>query len=404
MAEKKSEFERRREAFEKSFGAKNWNEAIKLGEALRQDFPEQFQDNTRLINRLSSAYYNRGKEHEGREEFNDAITDYTSAIEIRPNFFESFRNRGVAYYRIGEYDKAIADETKAIDLKPDDATAHYDRGTVYLANQDYSKAIADFDKAIKQNPNFLEAYANRGNAYAEKGEHDNAIADYDKAIALKPDDTQNYYNRAIAIGRREAKKTEEQLKQSYEERLASITEPKEIEERFRKRKKQALDRLRSLRSSSDRLSCIIIFTLPLIWALLAYFLFFYCTSDCKAFVDTTSFWSLPRAFASLTLATLFLHLPIFLRIAHLNRNARIERHVLEDYERKIVILNLSKPGESIATILKHIDKRGTPEVLNRLYHPKYAYPHRNNAKDEGDDEKLLERLVTLLNKTTERKE
>jgi len=118
---------------------------------------------------------------------------------------------------------------------------------------------------------------------------------------------------------------------------------------------------------------------------LAFLLFSYCTNSC----DTTSFWALPRAFASLTLATLFLHLPIFLRLAHLNRNARIERHVLEDYERKIVILNLSKPGESVATILKHIDKRGTPEVLNRLYHPKYAYPQKTY---EG----LLKRLATLI--------
>ena len=36
MAEKKSEFERRREAFEKSFEADNCYEAIKLGDALRQ--------------------------------------------------------------------------------------------------------------------------------------------------------------------------------------------------------------------------------------------------------------------------------------------------------------------------------------------------------------------------------
>ena len=42
MAEKKSEFERRREVFEKAYEADNWNEAIKLGEALRQDIPEKF--------------------------------------------------------------------------------------------------------------------------------------------------------------------------------------------------------------------------------------------------------------------------------------------------------------------------------------------------------------------------
>ena len=282
MAEK-NEFERRREAFDRSWAAKGWNETIKLGDALRRDFRDKFQDDRRLIIRLSSAYYHRGGDYKGR------------------------------------------------------------------------------------------------------GEFDAAIADFDKAIELKPDFTKAHSQRADVIGLKAAKRTEEQLLQSYNEQISSVTEPKEIEERFSKRKKQAFDRLKSLRSSSDRLSCIIIFTLPLTWALLAFLLFSYCTYSC----DTTSFWALPRAFASLTLATLFLHLPIFLRLAHLNRNARIERHVLEDYERKIVILNLSKPGESVATILKHIDKRGTPEVLNRLYHPKYAYPQKTY---EG----LLKRLATLI--------
>ena len=125
---------------------------------------------------------------------------------------------------------------------------------------------------------------------------------------------------------------------------------------------------------------------------MAYFLFFYCASDCKAFVDTTSFWSLPGAFASLTLATLFLHLPIFLRLAHLNRNARIERHVLEDYERKSVMMLLANlKGGNVSAVLRHYKDKGTPEVLNRLYHPKYAYPQKTY---EG----LLKRLVTLITK------
>jgi len=123
--------------------------------------------------------------------------------------------------------------------------------------------------------------------------------------------------------------------------LASVTEPQEIEKRFSERKEQAFDRLKSLRGSSDRLSFIIIFTLPLTWAILAYFIFIRCGEGCKAFVNTTSFWSLPGVLASLTLATLFLHLPIFLRLAHLNRNARIECHVLEDYERKSVMMLLA---------------------------------------------------------------
>ena len=85
MAEKKSEFERRREAFEKSWAAKGWNEAIKLGDALRQDFPEKFQDIPRLITRLSSAYYNRGMAYYRNGNYENAKADFDKAIEIKPN-------------------------------------------------------------------------------------------------------------------------------------------------------------------------------------------------------------------------------------------------------------------------------------------------------------------------------
>ena len=164
MAEKKSEFERRREAFEKSWAAKGWNETIKLGDALRQDFPEKFQDIPRLITRLSSAYYNRGKEHENRGKFDDAIAEYTRAIEIKDDFFEAYRNRGMAYYRNGNYENAKADFDKAIEIKPNDAVAYENRANVYLKMEDYNNAIDDFDKAIEIGPHDPLIYHDRAEA------------------------------------------------------------------------------------------------------------------------------------------------------------------------------------------------------------------------------------------------
>ena len=152
MAEKKSEFKRRREAFDKSYEADNWSEAIQLGDALRQDFPEQFEDNTRLINRLASAYYNRALAKDDKADVDEIIVDLAMAIEVRKNFFEAYLNRGMAYYRNGDYENAKADFDKAIELNPDEAVAYYFRGSIYLKMEDYNNAIDDFDKAIEIDP------------------------------------------------------------------------------------------------------------------------------------------------------------------------------------------------------------------------------------------------------------
>jgi len=51
-----------------------------------------------------------------------------------------------------------------------------------------------------------------------------------------------------------------------------------------------------------------------------------------------------------------------------------------------------------AEIIQHFDKRGTPEVLNRLYHPKYATPR------PADDDSLLKQVAAAPKSLTERSE
>jgi tetratricopeptide (TPR) repeat protein len=68
-----------------------------------------------------------------------------------------YYNRGVAYAGKGLYDQAIADYTKAIELKPDDAEAHYNRGLEYEKLGQRDEAIADYRQAISLEPGMKEA-------------------------------------------------------------------------------------------------------------------------------------------------------------------------------------------------------------------------------------------------------
>lgn len=65
---------------------------------------------------LSQVYLLSGEVHRSRGEYDLAIEDYDTVIEMNPDNVDAYYNRGAAYYHKGDYDRAIKDYTKAITL------------------------------------------------------------------------------------------------------------------------------------------------------------------------------------------------------------------------------------------------------------------------------------------------
>ena len=101
----------------------------------------------------------------------------------------------IQYKNLQNYAEAITDYTKAIQLNPNDADAYYNRGNIHCVLKEYSKAIADFTKAIKKNKNFAVAYNNRGCIYSRLNKFSKAISDATKAIIINPISAFYYSNR-----------------------------------------------------------------------------------------------------------------------------------------------------------------------------------------------------------------
>ncbi|HKS17500.1 MAG TPA: tetratricopeptide repeat protein, partial [Planctomycetota bacterium] len=79
---------------------------------------------------------------------------------------------------------AIADFTKAIELQPGMAAAYLNRGAAKLAKGLPDDAIADYTKAIESDKMYVRAYVNRGNVKEAQGRLDEAIADWEKALEV----------------------------------------------------------------------------------------------------------------------------------------------------------------------------------------------------------------------------
>src|SRR5438105_6399 len=62
--------------------------------------------------------FNKGAAFRDKGDNDAAITAYTEAIRLNPNFAEAFYGRGLAYGDKGDLEEKISDCTEAIRLKP----------------------------------------------------------------------------------------------------------------------------------------------------------------------------------------------------------------------------------------------------------------------------------------------
>jgi tetratricopeptide (TPR) repeat protein len=62
-----------------------------------------------------AVYYDLGK-------YEQAIQDFSKAIEVAPGLETLYFNRGSVYYHLGKYTQVIQDSSKAIELTPPSVT------------------------------------------------------------------------------------------------------------------------------------------------------------------------------------------------------------------------------------------------------------------------------------------
>lgn len=198
--------------------------------------------------RHAGAYQNRAVFHEKKDEREQAIADYTRAIEIKPEA-ELFEYRGMQYILTGKSTLALADYTRAIELGRKSTSVFSNRGYIYVNTyKDNARAIADFTKAIEIDPKYVTALHNRAVAYAELGQHDNSIADYTKAIAL---DSKNAMYHALR-GRSYEKLGKKDLAESdYRQALKLDANSKEAAEGLKRLAASSETKSDEIRSDSD---------------------------------------------------------------------------------------------------------------------------------------------------------
>lgn len=138
----------------------------------------------------------RAKFYLKNNEYNEALKDITTTLEIDSTNSEYYVTLSDVYLALGKLRKTIESLEKAIDLDNDNTEAILKLAEMSIVIRDYKKALSYIDKALHINDMEPKGYFLRGLVMLENGDTLRGIKNFQKAI----DVDQQYFDAYVQLG------------------------------------------------------------------------------------------------------------------------------------------------------------------------------------------------------------
>ena len=148
-----------------------------------------------LYPQFTHAYAQRGDAYIENSQLAEGIQDCTHALALDPGLTDAYVNRGVAHCENGEIDSGISDFYGALELDAATVGAYLGLGIAFGENGNYLRSIQNLQIALEMEPS-PETYSALGNAYGHMGDLERAVESYTHALTLVADDEFCHYDRA----------------------------------------------------------------------------------------------------------------------------------------------------------------------------------------------------------------
>ena len=155
--------------------AKQWNRAEHFSEPSNPS-------NSLLLSNIATIQRRQGR-------LDEAIRNYSMAIDLTPNAVTLLLNRAAVYTLVDSIALAQADYERIMTIDPADVESRYNHGMIALNFGDPKTAERDFDDILRINPN--SGLAKQGQGYLQKhaGNFDKAVECFSEVIKVKPSST-----------------------------------------------------------------------------------------------------------------------------------------------------------------------------------------------------------------------
>lgn len=138
-----------------------------------------------------------------------ALSLYTELIE-RYEVSELYNQRGIVNLELGDYESALSDLTTAIELQSSDPDCFINRANVYLRMNKFTQALGDYEIACSMSPKNALALNGRGYTKFKLGDKLGAFDDLWAAVSADNGYLSPLYNLALvckAMGQYEEART-----------------------------------------------------------------------------------------------------------------------------------------------------------------------------------------------------
>jgi tetratricopeptide (TPR) repeat protein len=139
-------------------------------------------------------WYIKGLIDSRLKNYNSAISAFSKAIKLNPDFVFALLGRANAQLEMMDFINSI---DEGINLTVDGKTKQI--STRQEKVYDYTNVINDYNQAISINPDLAIAYYNRANVKVKAKDFKGALFDYQRSIKLEPDFADAYYNMALLM-------------------------------------------------------------------------------------------------------------------------------------------------------------------------------------------------------------
>ncbi len=99
----------------------------------------------------------QGMNYMRARDFDNAIKEFTIAIQKYPNYDVAYSNRAVAYMQQQKFNKAMDDLQKAVQINPNNPTVHYNFMGLYSLQNQLDRSLDSLDRALELGFNDYDA-------------------------------------------------------------------------------------------------------------------------------------------------------------------------------------------------------------------------------------------------------
>ncbi|MEQ8672879.1 MAG: tetratricopeptide repeat protein [Aggregatilineales bacterium] len=150
---------------------------------------------------ISDAFKRRATLFAHMDNYEMAIADYTTAIELSSTEAHAFALRGWTYRQMRDYEASIADLHHAIELGASDAFTLISLGVSYGRLQNNDEAEHWYLEALERYPEAFYAHNNLGGIAFDRQEYSLALNYYDQATSINIYGAYPYSNRSLVYER-----------------------------------------------------------------------------------------------------------------------------------------------------------------------------------------------------------